>query len=304
MAKLLITGALQRTKRFNYEIAQLDYEIIFVQNELEVLLFDPLDIEVVICNGLFLYNDISKFTSLKYIQTTSAGLDRLPMEQIKERGIVVKNARGVYSVPMAEWSVTAILSLYKNMSLFIKNQMQKRWLKDRELRELSGSRALIVGMGSVGQQVAQRLWALGVMVSGVDIVNVQSYYIDKCFDINDLKGVVGDYDIVVITMPLTPDTYHIMGANVLGKLKKDSIIINISRGAIIDESSLIASLKSGRIRGAALDVFEDEPLSVDSPLWGMESVIITPHNSFVSDKNQDRLENLIIENLERYYDQK
>lgn len=204
---------------------------------------------------------------------------------------------------MAEWAVAAILSLYKNIPFHISNQMQQRWFKDREARELSGSSALIVGMGSVGEEVAKRLCGMDVLVSGVDMVDVRSQYIDKCFNINDLHRVICRYDIIVLTLPLTTNTHHIINVDILDNLPKESILINISRGAIIDEGDLIDALTIGKIRGAALDVFEHEPLTIDSPLWRMGNVIITPHNSFVSPKNKSRLERVIIENLRSYHDQ-
>ncbi len=302
MAKILITGAIELSAQFERKFITLGHNIIFVQNELERLPFDPSDIELVICNALFLYNDIADFKSLKYIQVTSAGLDRLPLEQIKSRGIEVNNARGVYSIPMAEWALCAILSLYKNTPQFFKNQMQRRWVKDRNLRELSSSRAVVVGMGSVGEQVAKRLWAMEVEVNGVDIIEKESRHIDKCFDINKLPEIIGDYDLIILTLPLTPNTHHIINSQIFDRAKKGAIFINISRGAIIDEDALIEALTSGKIAGAALDVFEDEPLDKNSPLWSLNNVIITPHNSFVSNKNQSRLERVIIENLKRYND--
>ncbi|MFI3293538.1 MAG: NAD(P)-dependent oxidoreductase [Rikenellaceae bacterium] len=300
MAKILITGAIKLIDSIQSKITDLGLDIVFVQNELEPIQVDISDVEYVICNGLFLHNDISKFTSLRYIQVTSAGLDRLPMEQVAERGIVVNNARGVYSVPMAEWAMAAILSLYKNIPTFLKNQAQHKWIKDREVRELSGSKALVVGMGSVGQQVAKRLWAMGVTVEGVDVAKMEFPYIERCHKIDELQTIIGDCDIVVLTLPLTPDTYHIINSDLLGIMQSDAILVNISRGAVINESDLIEVLNDGEIAGAALDVFECEPLDHNSPLWDMANIIITPHNSFVSPKNAARLEGVIVENLQQY----
>ncbi len=304
MAKILITGAIKISDSLQYKIEDIGLDIVFVQNELEPIQYDISDIEYVICNGLFLHNDISKFTSLRYIQVTSAGLDRLPMEQIVERGIVVNNARGVYSIPMAEWAMAAILSLYKNIPTFLKYQAQHKWIKDRGVRELSGSKALVVGMGNVGQQVAQHLWAMGVTVDGVDIEKKVIRYVEECHKIDDLQAIIEDYDIIILTLPLTPDTHHIINNELFNKMQLDAILVNISRGAVINESHLIKALNDGKITGAALDVFECEPLDPNSPLWDMENVIITPHNSFVSPNNAVRLENVIVENLQQYMSNK
>ncbi len=300
MAKILITGALTLTDSLRSQIEGLSLDIIFVQNELEPLQEDLSQVEYVICNGLFLHNDISKFESLKYVQVTSAGLDRLPIEQIKESGVVVNSARGVYSVPMAEWAIAAVLSLYKNIPAVVKNQTKHSWAKNRTMRELSGKSALVVGMGSVGQEVAKRLWAMGVAVGGVDITNIDLPYVDTCHKIADLQSIIGGYDIMVLTLPLTPETHHIMNASIFNKMRQDAILVNISRGAVINELDLISALKDGKISGAALDVFETEPLCDSSPLWDMDNLLISPHNSFVSENNSARLERAIVENLHKY----
>ncbi len=298
--KILITGALKLTDLLRGQIEALGLEILFVQNELEPLSMDVSDVEMVICNGLFLHNDISKFTSLKYIQVTSAGLDRLPLKEIEERGITINNARGVYSIPMAEWAICGVLSLYKYTREFFVSQGRREWKKNRDIIELYNKRALVVGYGSVGYEVSKRLHGLGVHVGAVDITNIESEYVSDSYTISNLGAVVGEYDIVVLTLPLTEATRHLFNGDMFAKMKADSILINISRGAVVDEQALIVALKKNRLQGAALDVFEEEPLSVDSPLWDMDSVIITPHNSFVSACNQQRLESLIIENLIKY----
>lgn len=302
--KILITGALKLTDSLISQIEALDIEIIFIQNELEPLTIDVSEVEMVICNGLFLHNDISKFTSLKYIQATSAGLDRLPLEKIKKRGIIINNARGVYSIPMAEWAICGILSLYKSTREFFLSQSNKEWKKNRDIIELNGKSALIVGYGSVGYEVSKRLYGLGVQVGAVDIINIDSEYVSESYTISNLAEVIGEYDIVVLTLPLTEATHHLFNSDMFAKMKADSILINISRGAVIDELALIAALKEKILLGAALDVFEEEPLSANSPLWDMDSVIITPHNSFVSTCNQQRIESLIIKNLIEYQNAK
>lgn len=299
--KILITGALKLTGSLRSQIDSLGLEITFVQNELEPLTIDVSDIEIVICNGLFIHNDISQFSSLKYIQITSAGLDRLPLEEINKRGIIVNNARGVYSIPMAEWALCSILSMYKNTRGFLKSQNSLEWNKDRGIRELSGKDALVLGFGSVGQECAKRLWGMGVNVDGVDVVDIKNQYINHCYKINELKDIISVYDIIVLTLPLTEETYHLIDAQMLELFKTDAVLVNISRGSVVDETALIKHLESGKLYGVALDVFETEPLNYDSKLWNMNNVIITPHNSFVSENNKKRLENLIIENLYNYY---
>lgn len=300
LSRILITGAIKLSESLRVELEKLGLSVTFVQNEQEKLAIDPADFDMVVCNGLFLYNDIDDFTSLKYIQVTSAGLDRLPLEKIKERGIVLHNARGVYSIPMAEWVLCGLLMLYKNMSKHISNKSAHSWVKDRGSRELCGQRALIVGYGSVGDHVAKRLNAIGVEVSALDIRSVESPYITQSYSLDLLPQVISKFDIVVLTLPLTDSTHHIINESIFDNMQRGSIIVNIARGAIIDESALVRSLTNGNLAGAVLDVFEQEPLPASSPLWDMDNVILTPHNSFVSNRNSERLESLVIENLQKY----
>ncbi len=299
-SRVLITGAVKLSESLRANLEQLGLSVTFIQNEQGELAVDPANFDMVICNGLFLYHDIDQFTSLKYIQVTSAGLDRLPLEKIRARGIELRNARGVYSIPMAEWVLCGLLMLYKNMPKHISNKISHSWVKDRGSREICGQRALIVGYGSVGDHVAQRLHAVGVEVSASDVRDVESPYIANSYKIDTLSQVISNFDIVVLTLPLMDETYHIINQSILDKMQQGSVLVNIARGPVVDESALIQSLSSGHLGGAVLDVFEEEPLSATSPLWDMDNVILTPHNSFVSNRNSDRLEGLIVDNLNEY----
>ncbi len=302
MDKILVTGAINPANNICEELVKRGFEVDFVADELKELDIDVSGYAGVICNSLFMHNDIDRFKALRFIQLTSAGLDRAPVERIKESGITLYSARGVYSVPMAEWAVCSVLSLYKNFNHFYKAQESHNWSKYREVRELDGSKALVVGLGSVGIEVAKRLDAMGVEVSGVDIVSVESQYIDRCYSISELKSVIADYDIVILTLPLTADTRHLFDGSHFNVMRDGAVLVNISRGGVVNQDDLVEALKTGKLWGAALDVFETEPLDSESPLWDMERVLITPHNSFVSNRNRERLERLIIENITTYYE--
>ena len=167
MKKILLTGAFKYSKDQLSEIERLGFKILYVQDERMPLDFDVSDIDIVACNNLFLYNDIKGFKNLKTIQLTSAGVDRVPLDYINEKGIQLFNARGVYSIPMAEWVILKILEIYKKSRIFYKNQERHKWEKQRELFELSDKTAVIIGYGSVGDEIAKRLKAFGVDVIGV-----------------------------------------------------------------------------------------------------------------------------------------
>lgn len=294
---LLITGAWQNAKKYFNEIEMLGHKLSFMQQEKDALPCEYLWVEGVICNGLFLYHAIEKFVNLKYIQLTSAGYDRVPMEYIKFHNIEIHNAGGVYSIPMAEFAVCGVLQLYKRNRFFMKNQITHKWKKHRGLLELYNKTVCIVGCGSVGTECAKRFSAFGCHVIGVDIVSYQSDSYDSIESLNKINDVFSKSDIIVLTLPLVKETYHLINEEKFLQMKQGSVLVNIARGAVIDTSALIKALKI-RLSGAVLDVFEDEPLKLDSPLWDMKNVVITPHNSFIGDGNHQRMMNVIFSNLE------
>ena len=296
--KLLLTGAFKYTDgQFEY-IRSLGHEIVYVQDERMKLEFDVSDIEGVICNGLFLYNDIEQFKSLKFIQLTSAGLDRVPLDYIKQYGINIYNARGVYSVPMAEFALTGILQLIKQSRFFCENQKKCIWEKSRTLGELSGKTAVIIGAGNIGGEVAKRLSAFDMTVIGVDITNEKRPYFDNVEFLNALDEQLVIADVIVLTLPLMDSTRGMFNKSKFDLMKDSAIFVNIARGPLVVETDLIKALKDKKISGAVLDVFETEPLDKNSPLWKMDNVILTPHNSFVGENNDKRMFDVMISNLE------
>jgi len=297
LKNLLLTGAFSYSETQIEQLRQLGYSVTFVQDEREPLEIDCSLFEAVVCNGLFLYNNIEKFTSLKFIQATSAGLDRLPLENIRKRNIVLKNAKGVYSIPMAEWCMCQILSVYKCAEFFRENQKQRKWIKNRNLRELNGSTASIIGFGSVGSETAKRLAAFGVKIIAVSRSCPKYSNYDIYIRSSDMETALIQSDIVILTLPLSKETYHLFNEHYLNKIKQGGILVNLSRGAVIDEKALVQCLNSGHLGYAVLDVFEQEPLDRTNELWNRNNVLISPHNSFVSDKNNERMFRLIYRNL-------
>lgn len=298
--KLLLTGAFSYTSEQLKQFEAMGADVTFVQDEREELRIDVSDFDAVVCNGLFLKNDISRFKKLRFIQLTSAGLDRVPLDYIREKGIKLCNARGVYSVPMAEWALCGVLSLYKHLNAFSEKQKNHTWEKDREVRELQGDTALIVGCGSVGTECAVRFKAFGMRVTAADIVKPQSDAYDAYFPMQIIDNALETADVIVLTLPLTEDTRGFFQRERFSHCKNGAILVNIARGAVVKEKDLTDALANGTLGGAVLDVFADEPLPKESPLWNMENVLITPHNSFVSPKNNERLFSVMLQNIETF----
>lgn len=295
--KLLVTGAFNATAEQLDILSSLGFEIMIQKDERGKPECDFSEADAVVCNGLFLYHDISEFKKLKFIQLTSAGLDRVPLDEIRKRNIALFNARGVYSVPMAEFALAGVLSLYKHLNTFYENQKLHRWEKDRELCELCGKTVSIIGCGSVGTECAKRFSAFGTSVIAVDIKNPENEIYSDFYNIKEIGKALEISDIVVLTVPLTDETTNMFNEDLFSCFKDKSLLVNISRGAVVSEKDLIKALKSGKLSGAVLDVFETEPLNESNELWNMKNVIITPHNSFVSKNNNARLFDLIYSNL-------
>ena len=296
--RLLITGAVSWDDNQKKELENLRHALLYIQDEriaLQEQGINPEAIEGSICNGLFLYNDISAFKNLRYIQLTSAGYDRVPMQYVKSHQIEIRNARDVYSIPMAEFAVAGVLMLYKQSFFFFENQKSHQWKKHRNLMELNGKTVCIIGCGSVGSECAKRFRSFGCKILGIDKYPRDDEIYELMQELEQLESALRKSDVVVLTLPLTEETFHLMNRGRLAEMKPGAILINISRGGVVDTEALErVMLKLG---GAVLDVFEEEPLSVDSSLWDMENVIITPHNSFVGEGNRQRLQDVIVAGL-------
>ena len=165
---------------------------------------------------------------------------------------------------------------------------------------LYGKTVLIIGVGNIGQECAKRFKAFGTKVIGADIFDSKCGFVDEFFYMDSLSTALKLCDVAVLCLPLTEKTEHLINKETLSFFKKDAVLINISRGKVINEADLAEALNEGNLRGAALDVFEQEPLSPKSPLWDMDNVYLTPHNSFVSDAVSERLFDLIFKNLTEF----
>lgn len=294
---ILITGAWIGAEAYLPEIKALGHKTAFLSREQDPLPCDPAWVEGVICNGLFLYHKLEEFQNLRWIQLTSAGLDRAPVEEIRARGIRLCNARGVYSVPMAEFALCGVLQLYKQAAFFRTNQSRCLWEKKRGLRELCGKTVAILGCGSVGSECAARFRAMGCGIVGIDLFPRDDPRYDRMLPLSQLDCALPEFDVLILCIPLTPETRGMINAPRLVLMKPGAILVNISRGPVVDETAVCDALRAGTLSGAVLDVFETEPLPPESPLWGLENLILTPHNSYAGEGNGERLAGRILDNL-------
>ncbi|MBO3444671.1 phosphoglycerate dehydrogenase [Clostridium sp. CCUG 7971] len=284
------------------KIRDLGYEVTYYKESKIQNNEDTDSADVLVTYNPFKTLDISKINNLKYIQTSSVGVDQVPKEEVLKRNIVLANNKGAYSIPISEWIIMYILQIYKNSMKLYSNQQNRKWKIEFDLLELYDKRVGFIGTGTIATEAAKRLKAFGVEVWGVNTKGTDKEYFDRCFSSENMNDVFKECDVIVSTIPATKSTIGMINKDKFSIMKDKSIFINIGRGNIVNENDLIDCID--KFRGVALDVFEKEPLSKDSKLWDFENVIITPHNSWISDKDTERTFNVIYNNLKNYIENK
>lgn len=294
--KLLVTN-----KYSDAEIKQiidLGYEVIYMKESQAIVNDNIKDIEVLVGYNPFKSLDISKLKNLKYIQLSSVGIDQIPKSEIVKNNIKVCNNKGNYSIPMAEYIVMYILNVYKNSKKMYEQQGRSYWKLDIDLEELTNKKIGFIGTGTIAQNAANRLTPFGVEIYGVNTDGRSIEGFKQCFSTVSIDRMLEICDVVVITVPSTKETIGMIDKYKIKKMKEKSVLINVGRGNIINEEDLIDNIY--KFKGVCLDVFDKEPLDKESPLWKFDNVTITPHNSWISDKNRERTFKTIYENLKRY----
>ena len=282
------------------QLRDLGYEVIY-KKESDIEFTDDIeDVDMMLCFDLFDKIDISKFTDIKWIQLISAGINQVPADKVVENDIILTNNRGCYSIPIAEWNVLKVLEMLKNSKELQKQQENKDWEIDHSLQDLNTKTVGFVGTGSIASESAKRFKAFGVDILGLNTTGHDTEHFDKCYSNEDINNFVSKCDVIIVTSPYTEETHHLIDEEVFSNMRDGVYLVNIARGAIIDEKAMIDNLKSGKIEKAALDVFEEEPLPEDNPLWEMENVYLSSHTSFVSPMNHERRFYIAYENMKRY----
>ena len=264
---------------------------------------DNLDVEVMVTMNSTLKNiNIDQYKNLKWIQLLMAGYDNVDVDGYKNRGILVSNARDVFSTSIAEDVFSKILFFNRNTKFYLESMKSGNWSPIKKEPELFGSTVSVLGTGSIGQEVAKRMKAFGVSkILGYKSSAAKVPYFDETYTgERGLETVIKEADYLIIALPLTDETYHLIDSEKISWMKENALLINVARGNIVDQDSLIEALKHKRIRGAGLDVTSPEPLPKTSALWNLENVFITPHNASSSPYMKQRLYDLTNENLALY----
>ncbi|MGH4140538.1 phosphoglycerate dehydrogenase [Clostridium sp.] len=282
------------------DIETFGYDIKVVKEQDLIYSDDLDDVEVLICYDPFKTLEIEKMKKLKWIQLSSIGIDQLPIDYVKNTSIMITNNKGGYSIPMGEWIVLKALELFKNSMGLYENQTNRKWKIDTSIMELYGKTIGFVGTGTIAVEAAKRFQGFGVNIVGVNTDGRDIKHFNRCYAMSDLNEMLKLCDVVVGTIPYTKATHHLINEERFVAMKKGAYFINVSRGNIVDEVCLIENLKNGKLAGAALDVYEEEPLKENNALWDLNNVILTSHNSWISEMRNERRFDLIYRNMKKY----
>jgi D-2-hydroxyacid dehydrogenase (NADP+) len=245
---------------------------------------------------------------LRWVHATAAGVGQLLHPEFVASDVLLTNARGVNAAPIGDHTLGVMLAFSRHLPSAWRHQRERRWAQQQiwdehpRPKELAGQRLLLVGLGALGREIAVRARAFGMKItaltrSGRDPESLA----DEILTTDQLDQALAEADFVVLAAPETVETRHLIDARRLGLMKSGAFLVNVARGALIDEPALADALRAGRIAGAALDVAEREPLPPESPLWDMENVLITPHVANASERLWDRQWEILKENLERWF---
>lgn len=269
---------------------------------------DPKDAEIYFSASLLksevLDHVLNAAPAIRWQHTPSAGVNHLLTPTSLARDLILTNGAGVHAVPIAEFVLAFMLDYAKHLGKFHQLQAEHnwdhRWRQGVFLQELLGATVLIIGAGSIGEEIAQRASAFGMRVWGSRRHPAPHPNFEKIVGATEWYDLLPEADFVVLALPLTPETKHIINADVFRSMRRSAYLINIARGALVDEAALLTALTQGWIAGAGLDAFVTEPLPADSPLWSVPNLFITPHTSWSSPHTKQRTLDLFLDNLSRY----
>jgi phosphoglycerate dehydrogenase-like enzyme len=263
--------------------------------------------DVLVVSSLW-HNDLLKVASrLRFVQCNGAGTEQFDLEQFRQRGLRLASGQGTNSNAVSQHAMSLILALTRRLPEVLRWQANARWRPmtsspEQREDELTGKTLVIVGYGHVGRALASLAKAFGMHVIGLKRnPAADGEGADAVYHVHELHSVLPQADFVALTCPLTSETEKLIDSVALSRMKKSAILINLSRGRCVDEVALIRALTNKEIAGAGLDVVVQEPLAADSPLWGMENVIVTPHSAGETRQYETNVIDVLNENLERLW---
>ncbi len=260
------------------------------------------DCDIVVTMAHDLTDDlIARMPKLRYICAMSAGTDKVDTLKGLKPDVLVTSARGIHGPQMSELAFLSMISLSREFPKMQRNQARHIWERWPQ-KLLWGKTVVLVGIGPIAEDLALRCAAFGMRVIGISDARKEAPHFDKMLPRARLEEAAAEADFMVVLVPFSPQTHHMINADVLRAMKNTGILINLARGPVVDEKELVKALQEGRIGGAALDVFEAEPLPSDSPLWDMLNVIVTPRIGGMSDVYTEQVLPLVVHNLRCFLD--
>lgn len=256
----------------------------------DVLLYNKLDLEGV---------DFDRMKNLKWVQVVFSGINHMPLEYFNKRGIILTNARGVHRIQMSEYALGLLLMIVRRFPHYIKAKENRKW-DPIKTDELYGKTIGFIGAGVVAREIARKLKPFDVRIIGVKNRVEPVEHFDQIYGVDQMDLILEQSDIVIVLVPLTDETYRMIGEDQFRKMKNTAWFINIARGPVVDQQAMIKALKEGWIAGAGLDVYDQEPLPADSPLWELDNVIMTPHIAGPSPHYMERFLDIFAENLQAF----
>jgi len=250
---------------------------------------------------------VAAAAKLEWVHSSASAVEGLlPLGDLEARGIQVTNSRGVQAIPIAEHVMGGLLVLARKFDRTIEAQREHRWIQNDLIHDwpwlLHGKRMTIVGLGTIGVEVAKRAHAFGMNVTGVRrrVTEHRHSYLDRVVTSTHLHEALENCDILVLSAPGVSATQGMIGAEEIARLNRGAILVNVARAQIVDEGAMLAALGSGQLGGAVLDVFEREPLEPENPLWSTPNVILTPHSSGFRASHWDEVTELFAQNLRHF----
>lgn len=281
-------------------ISEVDENVNVIQCTSDEAINHIEDADILISWGDLNFTELlPKAKRLKWVHALSAGVETYLVPELTQSEIILTNSRGIHGIPMAEHVLAMMLSFTRGISVARRQQKEKIW-QPMHLEELYEKSIAIIGLGSVGREIAKRAKCIGMKVLAAKRTVTTELFVDKLYTTDQLPHLLSIADFIVVTLPLTPQTKGLFTLETFQQMKKSAYFINVARGAIVNEADLVTALQAKVIRGAGLDVFEEEPLPEDSPLWELDNVLITPHVAATSPYYIDRSLKLFIENLHKF----
>lgn len=276
-------------------------------SDAEGLIAMAAEVDVIVASGLWRNALLDAAPRLRFVQSVSAGTDQFDKDAFRARGVRLASAQGVNERAVAEHALALILALARQLHLARDNQHRSFWrpmIGDRAVREdeLGGKTLVIVGFGRIGQRLGRLARAFDMRVIGLrrDATPVPDAA-DEVWPIARLHEALAQADAVALTCPLTAETENLMNAAAFAALKPGALLLNAARGKVVDDAALLAALAAGRVAGAGLDVFREEPLPPASPFWSHPAVLVTPHTAGETRRYEDNVVDILVDNLDRLW---